>query len=190
MVCVLAFISVTAVIYSFVSGNTEGLSTGFARAFPDCAELALTLAAGMAFWSGMMRVAGKAGIVRAVCRAVRPVLRVIMPDVFEHRNAAEAVSMNVAANLLGLGNAATPLGLKAMKELEASHCSRRSVAVFVLLNTSSIQLLPMTVITLRAQAGSASPADCTGPILFNSAAALAAGLTMLYILYAGRGRRC
>ncbi|MBR1393633.1 MAG: nucleoside recognition protein [Ruminococcus sp.] len=183
-----AALAVISVIFSLCTGDISRLSEGFSKSVTDSAELALTLACSMTFWSGIMRVAEKAGIVRAVCRAVRPVLRLLMPDVFKNDKAAGAVSMNVAANLLGMGNAATPLGLAAMRELEAARCSRRSIALFILLNTSSIQLLPATVIALRTQAGSASPADCVAPILFNSAAALAAGLIMLFILYAGKGR--
>lgn len=176
-----------AVAWSAVCGNGEELAAAASGSVLDAFDLSMTVAATMAFWCGVMRVAKACGIVDAVCRAVRPLLRLLMPDVGREPDseAMQAAAMNVTANLLGLGNAATPLGLQAMRRFEQEGVSRRSIAVFVLLNTASIQLLPQTVISMRLKAGSLTPADCVLPILANSLAALLCGLIMIYALYGG-----
>lgn len=183
---VITALVVISVVFSAASGNAEDVSSALAGSASDAAELAVTLAASMAFWSGMMRLAQKCGLVDKVCRFVKPLLSLLMPSLSKDGEALQAASMNLTANLLGIGNAATPLGIKAMKALERERADRRTISLFVLLNTSSVQLLPMTVMTLRAKAGSSSPADCILPILFNSAAALCCGMIMLYLFYGGQ----
>ena len=183
---IITVICVISLLYSAAAGSADKLSSAVAGSALDAAELSVTLAASMAFWSGMMKVAEKSGAVDKVCRTVRPVLRFLMPDLGNDSKALKAASLNLTANLLGIGNAATPLGLRAMRELEREGARRRTVSLFVLLNTSSVQLLPMTVISLRARAGSVSPADCMLPVLVNSFAALSCGMIMLFVFYGGK----
>ena len=181
---VIAFMLTASTVYGAASGNGGEVASALTDSAFEAAELGMTLAAVMAFWGGMMRVAEKCCIVDKVCQIIRPVVRILMPDISD-RGTLDAVSMNVTANLLGMGNAATPLGIKAMKRLAAGKTCGRSMAVFILLNTASVQLLPTTVIALRSSAGSAAPSDCVLPVLVNSAAALAFGLAAVYILYGG-----
>lgn len=181
----IAAVCAFAVIYSLLCGRGEELAAAASGSVLDAFDISMTVAATMAFWSGVMRVAKACGITDALCKAVRPFIGLLMPEIDRSGEAMQAAVMNVTANILGIGNAAAPFGLKAMKALEREHCSRRSLAVFVLLNTASIQLMPATVISLRLRAGSASPADCVLPVLANSLAALLCGLMMTYILYGG-----
>ena len=186
MEVLLAVLCSGGVIYALFSGDHDGLADAAAGSAGDAVTLWLTVAAAMMFWSGLMRVADRAGLVDKVCQVVRPVLRLLMPDLGDKSPGMRAASLNVTSNLLGLGNAALPFGISAMKQLTRSGCSRRTLTVFVLLNTSSIQLLPMNIIMLRSAAGSASPSDCILPILANSLAALACGLLMTVLLFGGK----
>lgn len=185
MEILLALLCSGGVIYSLVSGDAESIAAAAAESAGDGVSLWLTVAAAMMFWSGLMRVADRAGLVKLVCRGVRPVLCRLMRDVDRESPAMKSASLNVASNLLGLGNAAMPFGISAMKQLTGSGCSRRTLAVFVLLNTSSIQLIPMNIIMLRSKAGSVSASDCVLPILINSLAALICGLLMTLLLFGG-----
>lgn len=186
----LAVLCLGGVICSVVTGTEEELSAAVAESAENAGQLWLTLAAAMMFWSGLMRVADKCGIVDRLCRIVTPLLLRLMPDARRNREAVSAAALNISSNLLGLGNAATPFGIRAMQELSRCECSRRSLAAFVLLNTASVQLIPMNIISLRAGAGSASPADCVLPVIVNSVIALCCGLVMIAVLYGGRKCSC
>ena len=185
MEILLAVMCSGGLFYSVFFGDTDVIAEAAARSAGDAVSLWMTVAAAMMFWSGLMRVADKAGLVDKVCRGVRPVLGRLMPDVPRDSPAMRAAALNVTSNLLGLGNAALPFGISAMKRLTGSGCSRRTLAVFVLLNTASIQLIPMNIIMLRTSAGSTSPSDCVLPILVNSLAALICGLLITMLLYGG-----
>ena len=183
----LAILCCGGAAYSLIAGNTDDLAEAAAGSAGEAVSLWITVAGAMIFWSGLMRVAERAGLVDAVCRAVRPVLGLLMRDA-SASPAMKYVSLNAASNLLGLGNAAMPSGIKAMKELARAGCSKRTLAVFVLLNTSSIQLIPMNIIMLRSKAGSVSPSDCILPVLVCSLAALCCGLLMTLFLFGGESR--
>lgn len=180
--------AVIGIITALLTGGADALSQAVASSSEKACMLCITLAGSMALWSGVMKVAEECGIVRALNRAVRPLICKLLPELDRRGAAVSAASMNFAANLLGLGNAATPLGIKAAreiwKELPDSR-SERPLAAFTLLNTSSVQLIPASVIALRTKAGSASPADIVLPVVFNSLMALLCGLAVLYILGIG-----
>ncbi len=148
-------------------------------------HIGLTLAGVMAFWLGMFKVAESAGLVDALARSLSPVLRRLMPEVPEGHPALGAMSMNLAANLLGLDNAATPFGLRAMRELQTLNPSATQVSqaqiMFLMLNCNALCLLPVSIFAYRAQAGSQDPALVFLPILISSllALSLALSLTML-----------
>ena len=170
-------------VYSLAAGDVSSLSLAAADSAENALKLWLTVAAAMMLWSGLMRVAEKAGIVDRLCQTVRPLLRLLLRDLPPESPAMKAAAMNFTSNLLGLGNAALPFGLRAMKELETARCSQRTMAAFILLNTASVQLVPMNIITLRAAAGSPTPSDCVLPILFNSLLSLTCGLLAVCAVY-------
>ena len=135
---------------------------------------------------GMMKIADAGGLTAILSRLLAPVLRRLFPAYPPESPAAKAICMNITANLLGLGNAATPMGLAAMKEMAAqnrgSHVADNSMVMFVVLNTASLQLIPTFMGTLRAQYGSAAPFDILPAVWMVSAIALVAGLLAAKLL--------
>jgi len=148
------------------------------------AESAVTLSLGligvMALWLGMMRLAEKAGLVQKLARLLQPVLRRLFPDVPAEHPAMGSMVLNIAANMLGLVNAATPLGLRAMKDLESLNHSpgtaTNAMCTFLAINTGSVQLIPITAIAVLAEAGSNNPSAIVGTALLATICSSAAGL--------------
>lgn len=143
-------------------------------------EIALGLIGLLAFWLGISKVAEKAGLIDKLAKLMSPVFRVLMPGVPANSPAQGHISMNLAANMMGLDNAATPLGLKAMQSLQA-HNPNKEIAsdaqiMFLVLNTSSVTIFPVTVFMYRAQAGAATATDVFLPILFATLCSTIAGI--------------
>lgn len=149
-------------------------------------ELAIGLIGIMALWLGLMKIAEEAGLVAMFAKALKPVTTKLFPDVPPEHPAMGAMIMNISANMLGLGNAATPLGLKAMEELNKLSkklgTATNAMATFLVINTSNVQLIPATVIAIRAAAGSASPTEIIGPVIAATAINLTVGITTCKIL--------
>jgi spore maturation protein A len=167
-------------------GRMAELSAAALESAGRAVTLAIGLVGVMTLWLGLVRVAEEAGLVRAVARAARPVLRRLFPEVPPDHPAMGAMVMNVSANVLGLGNAATPFGIKAMQELETLN-PRRGVAtdaqaLFCALNTASLQLVPATVIALRTAAGSRAPAEVVGATLLASACGVTVAIVAAKLL--------
>ena len=164
------------------SGALTALTESTLHSAQDSIQLALTLAASMAVFMGVLRVAELAGLMPILSKPLMPVLRVLFP---RDPQAVDAIALNVSANLLGMGNAATPFGLKAMSSLEASNAHKGIASdaqiMFLALNTAGITLLPAKVIALRASLGSADPAAIIGPTLAASLCAAMAGLLTAWL---------
>lgn len=133
-------------------------------------DLAIGLIGLMALWLGIMKLAEESGLIKVLARAVRPVMIRLFPEIPPEHPAMGAMIMNIAANMLGLGNAATPLGLKAMQELqqlnEQAETATNAMVTFLAINTSSVTIIPATVIGIRVSAGSSNPASIIGTTLF------------------------
>jgi spore maturation protein A len=159
---------------------------GFIRYAKTAVELAIGLIGIMALWLGVMKIAEQSGLVAKLAAAVRPVTTRLFPDVPPDHPAMGAMIMNISANMLGLANAATPLGLKAMEELnklnKKAGTATDAMCTFLVINTSNIQIIPATVIALRAAAGSANPTEILGPVVFATAVAMVAGITTVKLL--------
>jgi len=177
---------VASVATAAVNGRMPQLTAAIASSAQAAVTLALGLVGVMALWLGLMRVAEQAGLVALLARALRPVLRRLFRGVPEDHPALGAVVMNVSANLLGLGNAATPFGVEAMRRLEELNphpgTATDAQALLCVLNTASLQLVPATVIALRAAAGARDPADVVGPVLLASACGVAAAVAAAKLL--------
>ncbi len=175
-----------SVAVAAATGRMEALTPAVVESAGRAVTLSIGLAGLMALWLGLMRVAEEAGLVRLLGRAARPVLRRLFPEVPPEHPALGAMVMNVAANVLGLGNAATPFGLKAMAALEELNPHKGTAsdaqALFCALNTASVQLVPASVIALRAAAGARQPADILGATLVASLCATAVALTAARLL--------
>jgi len=169
------------------SGNLNAVTGGAAESAKDAVMgIALPLAGWFALWLGIMRLAELAGLVSVVAKALRPVMRRLFPDVPADHPALGTMAMNMAANMLGLGNAATPLGLKAMKYLEALNprpgIASNAMCTFLAINTASIQLIPATAIGILAINGSKNPAAIVASALMATLCAFTAGITSVKLL--------
>ena len=149
-------------------------------------DIALPLAGVMALWLGLMRLAEKSGLVLILARALRPLMRRLFPDVPSDHPAIGAIVMNMAANMLGLANAATPLGLRAMQHLERLNprpgTATNAMCTFLALNTSSVQLIPATVVAILAAAGSTNPTAVIGPAFVATLCSTIAGVVAVKFL--------
>ena len=178
---------ILAVFIGGFSGNLNAVTTGAAESAKDAVMgIALPLAGWFALWLGMMRLAELAGLIRVLARALRPVLRWLFPDVPAEHPALGAMAMNMAANMLGLGNAATPLGLKAMKHLETLNprpgVASNAMCTFLAINTSSVQLIPATAIGILAINGSQHPTAIVSSAFLATLCAFATGITSVKLL--------
>jgi spore maturation protein A len=146
-----------------IAAMGERLTTATIDAAKTSVEICIGLVGFMALWLGLMNIAQEAGLVEAFARLMRPVMRLIFPEIPQGHPAQGAVLMNLSANMLGLNNAATPLGLKAMQELQelnpVKDTATNSMAMFLAINTSSVTIIPMTVIGFRVLTGSKNPAE-------------------------------
>jgi len=168
------------------TGRVGELPGAIAESAGRAVAMSIGLAGVLALWLGLMKVAERAGLVGALGRLARPLLRRLFPDVPADSPAMGAVVMNISANMLGLGNAATPFGIKAMEELEKANphpgTATDAQALFCALNTASVQLVPASVIALRAAAGARQPADILGATLLASACAAATAVAAAKLL--------
>ncbi len=153
------------IIFSFIcallTGQMNELSASVVEGGTNAVELIMRLVAMLCLWGGIMEIADRAGVTKGISKLLSPVIKLIFPRLRKEKEVLEAISMNITANVLGLGNAATPLGLEAMRRLQHINpdTSRASdeMIVFVVMNTAAMHIIPTTVATFRAQYGSVSP---------------------------------
>ena len=163
---------VIGIIVSVITGETASVNTSVIDGAKDAVSLCITMLGIMAFWTGLMEVAKEAGIIGYLTKKLETLLGCLFPDVPKDHPAREYMASNMIANMIGLGWAATPLGLKAMEELaklEEEHptvpkgTANRAMCTFLIINVSSLQLIPINVIAYRSQYGSVNPAAILGP---------------------------
>jgi spore maturation protein A len=175
-----------AFVAAAVNGRMAELTRAALASATEAGTYALGLAGALALWLGLMKVAEEAGLVRALARAARPVMRRLFPEVPPEHPAMGAMLMNVSANVLGLGNAATPFGVKAMQELDRLNphpgTASDAQALFCALNTASVQLVPASVLALRAAAGSRAPHEIIGATMLASACGAAVAIVAAKLL--------
>ena len=175
-----------AVVAAAVNGRMAALTPAAMESAAKAVTLSIGLAGAMALWLGLMRVAEEAGLVRALARAARPLMCRLFPEVPPEHPAMGAMLMNLSANVLGLGNAATPFGVKAMQALETVNprpgTASDAQALFCAMNTASVQLIPASVIALRAAAGSRAPAEILGATLLASLCGATAAIVTAKLL--------
>lgn len=164
-----AFLILVGVLFAAVNGKMAESTEAVIEAAKGAVELAIGLIGIMAFWLGLMRLAEKAGLVRFLAKVLRPILKPLFPDIPKDDPALGNIVANLAANMLGLGNSATALGLKAMIELDRLNPNKKTASnamcTFLAINTSSVTIIPATVIAIRASAGSANPAEIIGTVI-------------------------
>lgn len=180
------FMIALGVLVGVINGRLEEVT----KAAMDSAALAVQMCIGFmgiwALWLGLMKVAEKSGFINGIAKALSPISRLIFPKVPKGHPAMGAMVMNMAANMMGLGNAATPLGLKAMKELQKLNLSKtkasNAMCTFLVINTSSIQLIPTTVIAIRMSTGSSNPTEIIGTAMIATTISTLVGLISVKLL--------
>jgi spore maturation protein A len=164
------------------------VTTAALNAAGDAVKIAIGLIGVMALWLGVMRVAEEAGLTKIIARMVKPITRWLFPSIPEDHPAISAMIMNIAANMLGLSNAATPLGLKAMEELDKLNPIKGEASddmcTFLVINTSAITLIPATAIAVRASMGSSNPQMIIIPSVMAATCATIVGLTVVKTIQA------
>jgi len=183
---VFVLLLVAALVAAAVRGDVKPVGAGALEGAGNAVTLAIGLIGVMSLWLGLLKIAEKSGLVDKLARAARPVFRPLFQEVPDGHPAISAMLLNIAANMLGLGNAATPFGIKAMEELEKLNprpgTATNAQALFVAINTASLQLVPTTVIALRAAAHSTDPAGILLPTLAATACALTVGIVSAKLL--------
>lgn len=171
---------VGGIIVGVLTGNTKEVTDALMSNAETAVELAIGLIGMMALWLGIMKIAEEAGLIRVIGRALKPVMKFLFPDVDPDHPAMGSIVMNMAANILGLGNAATPLGIKAMQELQEINDEKdtasNAMCMFLAINTSSIALVSASTIAYRLAAGSKDPAQIIGPTLIATIASTVAAI--------------
>ena len=167
-----------AVVCALMTGSEGAVSAAALEGAAAGVQLSIALAGGLCLWSGVMEVMRRSGLAAGLSWLLRPVLGRLYPDFAAHPPVMDAVSANLSANLLGLGNAATPLGLEAARRMVERTPGRASdsLCMLVVCNTASVQLIPTTVASLRAAAGSAAPFDILPAVWLASAISLTVGI--------------
>lgn len=174
------------VIVGICTGQGAEVGEAAIASSKEAITLCITMLGVMAMWSGLMQIAKDSGLVAGLGRAMRPLLRILFPDVPPSHPAAEYIVSNMAANILGLGWAATPMGLKAMQELAALDRERHggkesgrasvSMCTFLIINISSLQLIPVNIIAYRSQYGAVRPTDIVGAAILATMISTLAGV--------------
>ncbi len=161
------------VIYGVCSGHMDALTGGTIDSAREAVSLCITMAGVMALWMGLMEIAQESGMITKMTKGIRPFLKFMFPRLPEEHPAGEYIATNLIANVMGLGWACTPAGLKAMEQLAELEKQRgkkvtaasNEMCTFLILNISSLQLIPVNMIAYRSQYGSANPAVIIAPAL-------------------------
>ena len=175
---------VLSLIFGIRNGTISDVGNAAMEGAAAAVELCISMGGILCLWSGVMAVMKRCGITDLLSRLFRPVLQRLMPNACRDRETLSALSANVSCNLLGLGNAATPLGIQAARRMAqgAGGTATNELCMLVVLNTASIQLLPTTVAGVRAAYGSASPFDILPAVWLASILSVLAGITAARIL--------
>ncbi len=157
--------AIIGIIYAILNGTMDDVNEAIFESAQEAVTLSIGLISVLVFWLGIMKIAEKAGILKVLARLLKPIVVKLFPDIPPGHPAMGYIISNFTANIFGLGNAATPMGIKAMeqmKQLSGTETATRSMITFLALNTSSLTLVPTTVIAIRMQYNSISPTEIVG----------------------------
>ena len=178
---------IVGIVYAGITGNLGAISDGALNGARDAVDLCITMAGVMSVWTGLMKIGQKSGLIEKCSCGIGPLMHWIFPDVPVKSKAMEHMTANFIGNFLGLGWAATPAGIKAMEELsklsKAQEGASNAMCAFLVLNISSIQLIPITVIGYRSQYASASPTAIVLPAIVATTISTLSGLIFSKVMY-------
>ena len=167
--------------YGILTGKVENVNNSIFESASSAVQLSITFLGTICLWNGIMKIAQTTTLIEKLTNVLKPFINFLFPEMQNNDIAKKEISMNVVANILGLGNAATPLGLKAMKTMQKSNKQKdtvnNSMAMFIIINTASLQLIPTTAITIRASLGSSNPSQIIVPVWIATIVAAIAGIT-------------
>ena len=173
-------------IYAIFSGNVEKLNNSIFESAKNAVELTITFFGTVCLWNGIMQIAKETTLMEKITKILQPVMKILFPNIEKNDEANKEMSMNIVANILGLGNAATPLGLKAMKTLQKQNEKKDTLTdtmmMFIIINTASIQLIPTTVIAIRSSLGAQEPIKIIVPVWIATICAAIAGIITAKII--------
>lgn len=177
---------IASIVYAIETGNLESINNSIFGVGENTINLILTLLGTVCLWNGLMKIAENTSLIKKIAKLISPFMKILFPEIKKGTEAYEEISMNIVSNILGLGNAATPLGLRAMQSMQKENKDKNklsnSMAMFIILNTASIQLIPTTVIAVRTALGSAEPTKMLIPIWGATIGAAMAGIISAKIL--------
>lgn len=173
-------------IFSIVTGNMENFNNSIFSSSTQAVELTIKLFGTMCLWNGLMKIVQETSLIRKLSNMMTPIMKILFPKMRKEDKEYKEITINIIANLLGIGNAATPLGLKAMQTMQEKNPNKEritdSMAMFIVLNTASLQLIPTTVIAVRASLGSVNAVQIILPVWIATITADIAGIIASKIL--------
>lgn len=173
-------------IFAIFTGKVNEINNSIFESCESAVNLSITFLGTMCLWTGIMQIAKKTTLISKLAKTLSPIMKILFPNMKKDNPAYKEISMNMVANILGLGNAATPLGLKAMKTLQEQNSKKDTLtdtmAMFIIINTASIQVIPTTVIAIRSSLGSSNPTAIILPVWIATIAAAIAGIISAKIL--------
>lgn len=179
--------------YSIISGNLQNLNSSIFDSVENAVNLSITMLGTMCMWSGIINVAINTKIMEIMNKLLKPVIKFLFPEIRENKKAQNEISMNMVANILGLGNAATPLGLKAMETLQKENKNKQelsnSMIMLIVINTASIQIIPTTIIAIRSSLGAENPTSIIVNVWIATICAAIVGVTVTKLLIKHASKR-
>ncbi|WP_082394799.1 nucleoside recognition domain-containing protein [Caloranaerobacter sp. TR13] len=179
------FLIFIGIIVSIVNGNIDSINAVVIEDTQEAVKFAISLTGVMAVWLGLMNIANKSGLINAFSRILRPITKLLFPEIPQNHPAISAIIMNMVTNMFGAGNSATALGIKAMEEMNKLNTDKKkasnTMCMFLVINMSSIQLVPLTVLKIRADAGSLNPTEIIGTSLIATTISTLVGIISVKI---------
>ena len=167
-------------MYAIFSGTIQSINNEIFNSTSNAVNLCITLLGSMCLWSGLMNIVRNTSLIKKLTSMLKPLIRFLFPEIKNNSKVNEEISMNMVANILGLGNAATPIGIKAMESMQEENKKKdtvsNSMAMLIILNTASLQLIPTTVIAIRSSLGSSNPTGIIFKVWISTIIAAVAGI--------------
>lgn len=177
---------IVSFIFAIISGNVEKLNNSIFESIESVISLSMTLVGTMCLWCGIMEIVKNTSIMNKLTKILRPILLWLFPDARYNKDAMDNISINVVSNILGLGNAATPAGMKAIDSLKESNEDKQSLSdsmmMLIVLNTTSVELMPTTVIAIRQSLNAQNPASIIIPIWISTIVGTMVGIISTKLL--------
>ncbi len=177
---------ISSFIYSIYSGKILEVNNAIFNSTKNAVDLSISLLGNMCLWSGLMQIANQTTVIEKINKILKPIIDNLFPDVKNNSKIKKEISMNIIANILGLGNASTPLGLKAMKSMQEENNKKselsNSMIMFIVINTASIQIIPTTIIAIRNSLGSENPTKIIIPVWVSTICAAFGAIIVCKIL--------